>query len=193
MATTTIPAATPAATTAAQPSPGAQAAGTFGFYSSVAGAFMQAYGAYAAVEEQKAQLRASAELDAINARMAEQAAASATEAGTQTESMSKMRTAHLKSSQRTAMAAGGVDLGVGSAARVLTSTDVMGEVEANNIRMNALQQAWGIRTGATNSMAQAGIKQANAGAMSGGASAAASLLSSAGTVAKSWYMYKNGV
>ena len=89
----------------------------------------------------------------------------------------------LKSRQTVAMAANGVALDSGTPNAVLTSTDVMGEIDANTIEQNALAQAWGYRT-------QAGMDRARANAINPGMSAATTLLGSATQVASTWYGMK---
>ena len=84
------------------------------------------------------------------------------------------------------MAANGVALDSGTPNAVLTSTDVMGEIDANTIEQNALAQAWGYRT-------QAGMDRARANAINPGMSAATTLLGSATQVASTWYGMKYGM
>ena len=85
------------------------------------------------------------------------------------------------------LAANGVDMGYGSAADVLTTTDVLGEIDANTIAANAVYQAWGYRTQGVNYNNSALTKQAQASATSPLMSAAGTALGSAGLVASSWY------
>lgn len=97
--------------------------------------------------------RDSAKTDAhialVNARLAELSAQSALQAGQQEEQRSRLRYAALKGTQRAAMAANGVALDSDTPQRVLASTDLMNEVDAQTISTNALRQAWGHRTEAT--------------------------------------------
>ncbi|MFJ1253425.1 hypothetical protein [Cupriavidus sp. CuC1] len=152
-----------------------------------AGAGMSTVGSYFSSQTQKAALGTQADAADINARMAESSAQSALYQGQQQEIAARMRTAQLKSTQRTAMAANGVDLGSGSAVNVLTSTDTMGEIDANTIAANAARAAFGYRTQATNFQNDALMKRATASGISPIASATSTLLSSAGQVASSWY------
>ncbi|AQW29128.1 hypothetical protein JK151_08855 [Ralstonia syzygii subsp. celebesensis] len=159
-----------------------------------AGVAANTVGSYFSAQQQKTALGAQAGIDDINARMAESGAQSALYQGQQQEIASRMRTAQLKSSQRTALAANGVDLGSDSAVNVLTSTDVMGGIDANTIAANAVRAAFGYRTQATNFQNDALMKRASASAISPIGSAAGTLLSSAGQVAGNWYlMKKNGL
>ena len=159
-----------------------------------AGAAASTVGSYFAAQSQKNALGAQADVADINARMAESTAQSALYQGQQQEISARLKTGQLKSSQRTAMAANGIDLGSGTATNILTSTDTMGEIDANTIAANAVRSAFGYRTQATNFQNDALMKRANASGISPIASAASSLLTSAGQVASSWYsMNKAGV
>jgi len=82
----------------------------------------------------------------INARGAEADARTAIMAGQREVQKLQLDTANLKSRQRVGLAANGVDLGEGSALNILTTTDVMGEIDANTLEANATRAAWGYRT-----------------------------------------------
>lgn len=154
-----------------------------------AGAASSAVGAYYGAQSQKSSLNLSADMADINARMSESAAQATLLTGQREEQKSQLATANLKGTQRAGLAANGVDLGVGSANQILTTTDVMGEVDANTIHANAVRNAWGYRTQAVNQSNQALMSRAAAGAISPTMSAVTSLLGSAGSVASSWYSY----
>ncbi len=154
-----------------------------------AGAASSALGAYYGAQSQKQSLELQANLADINARMSESSAQQTLLTGQRDEQKSRIATANLKGTQRAGMAANGIDLGEGSAAQVLTSTDVMGEVDADTIAANAVRSAWGYRTQGVNQSNQALMSRASAGAINPGQSALTSLLGSAGTVAGNWYQY----
>lgn len=151
------------------------------------GAMVSALGAFMAVQAQKSQLRAAADIADINARSSERSAQAALFAGQRESQRARLSTAALKSSQRASFAANGVDIGEGSAARVLTSTDAMGEIDANTIEANAVRSAWGYRTQGTNFQNEAIQKRGADSGMSATAAAASSMLTSAGAIAQSWY------
>lgn len=153
----------------------------------VAGMVSSTLGAYYSAQSQKDALEFQAEMSDFNARIYERAAQSELMKGQREEQNARLKTAHLKSAQRVALAANGVDLGVGSAANILTSTDVMGEIDANTIAANAVRSAWGYRTQATNASIDGIMKRSSASSISPGMAAATSLLGSATGVAKSWY------
>jgi hypothetical protein len=154
-----------------------------------AGAASSALGAYYGAQSQKSSLELQANLADINARMSESSAQQTLLTGQRDEQKSRIATANLKGTQRASMAANGIDLGEGSAAQVLTSTDVMGEVDADTIAANAVRSAWGYRTQGVNQSNQALMSRASAGAINPGQAAVTSLLGSAGTVAGNWYQY----
>lgn len=138
-----------------------------------AGAVASIVGSYYSARSQKDALGLQADLEEYQAQ-------NALVQGEREMQRSRLSTAQLKSTQRASMAANGVDLSQGSAAQVLTSTDTLGEIDAQTIEHNALLNAWGYRSDAR-------MKRASASAISPGMSAATSLLGSAGQVASSWY------
>jgi hypothetical protein len=152
-----------------------------------AGAASNTIGSYYTAKGQQTALRYQAEIADINARMSERSAQSELLRGQREEQASRLKTSHLKSTQRASMAANGIDLGQGSAAEILTTTDLMGEVDANTIAANAVNQAWGYRTQGVNFQNEALVKRSIASAINPGMSAATTLLGEAGRVATSWY------
>lgn len=138
-----------------------------------AGAAAQTVSSYYGAKSQQQMLN-------LQADMQEQQAQSTLQAGERAEQTSRLSTAGLKGAQRAAMAANGVDLGEGSAARVLTSTDVLGESDAETIRANAIRQAFGYRVDAT-------MKRGAARAISPVMAAGTTLLGSGAQVASGWY------
>lgn len=83
---------------------------------------------------------------AINQRLAEQVAQQTLLTGERDVQRSQIATAGLKGRQRASLAASGVSLDEGSANQILTSTDVLGEIDANTLQANAVRSAWGYRT-----------------------------------------------
>jgi hypothetical protein len=154
-----------------------------------AGAASSALGAYYGAQSSKATLNFNADLADINARVAESAAQASLLTGEREEQRSMISTANLKGTQRASLAANGVDLGEGSAANILTTTDVMGEADANTIHANAIRQAFGYRTQSVNQSNQAMMSRASASAIDPLTAGATSLLGSAGQVAGNWYRY----
>ena len=160
----------------------------------IGGAATSAIGSYFGAATQKAVLNGQAAVADSNARISELGAQSALMQGQQQVGALTLRAGQLKSSQRAAMAANGIDLGTGNAAELQASTDIMKEIDANTLTANAVRSAWGYRTQAMNFKNEALTRRASAGALSPGMAAASSLLGSAGSVASSWYaMNKAGM
>ena len=153
------------------------------------GALSSANAAKANAQSQQEQLNYTANLAEINARTSESQAQQTLLAGQREEQKLRISTSALKGSQRVALAANGVDLGVGSAAQILTTTDVLGEIDANTIQANAIKSAWGYRAQASNQTSQAMSSRAAASAISPSSAFASSLLGSSGQVASSWYAF----
>jgi len=137
----------------------------------------------------------------VNARIAELGAQSALLQGQQQVGALTLKAGQLKSRQRASLAANGIDLGVGNAAEIQASTDIMSEIDRNTIEANAVRSAWGYRTQAVNFQNEALMAQSNgwayrtdaenkratAGGINPLGSATGSLLGSAASVAGSWY------
>lgn len=158
--------------------------------SSAGGAASSAIGAYYSAAADKSRLRFQAKMSEMNAAQIEKSAQQTLRAGQAEEQAVRMRTGQLKSTQRAAMAANGIALNEGSAVQVLTSTDYMGEVDANTVAANAVRAAWGYRVEGTNASNEALMARATASAIKPGLSAATSLIGSAGTIANQWYSFK---
>jgi hypothetical protein len=156
-----------------------------------AGAANSAVGAYNSARSSKISLGLQANLAEINARMSESAAQQTLLSGQREEQKSMIATANMKGAQRASMAANGIVLGEGTANQVVTSTDVLGEIDANTLHANAVRSAWGYRIQGVNQTNQALTSRSAAGAIKPGMSAATSLVGSAAQVASSWYAMKN--
>lgn len=115
------------------------------------------------LQGRSAQLQAEtqAAIARINARLAESAAQGTLFSGQRQEQAKRLETAAFKSRQRVGFATSGVDLGSDSVVRVLTSTDMIGDIDANTIAANAIRAAWGYRTEAANHRGQALMASAN--------------------------------
>lgn len=103
------------------------------------------------------------------------------------EANQRMKTGAAASAQAARFSARGLALDEGSPLNVLTSTEYMGEVDANTIKDNTAREAWALRESAASSRSNAAILYARAKMERPGMSAFNSLLGSAGTVAGSWY------
>jgi hypothetical protein len=154
--------------------------------SQTAGGIGQAAGSYYAAQGQKTALKLQARIAEVNAKISEGQARDALQRGERQEQAQRMGAAQLKSTQRTAMASSGIDLGSETAAAVLTSTDYLSEMDANQIKANALREAWGYRMEGVTQRGSAAVSRATAKGISPLGEAASSLITSASQVAFSY-------
>lgn len=163
--------------------------GTAGGVLAIGGALSSMVSSYYAAQSQRSALRFQADMQEINARISEGAAQSALNQGQRQIGQLTLQAGQLKSRQRAAMAANGIDLGEGNAAEVQASTDIMKEIDVNQINLNAVLQANGLRTQSVNQGNAAILSRGMASGISPVGSVVSSLLGSAGSVASSWYQY----
>lgn len=156
------------------------------------GAINGAIGTYYQMQAMQNNLRFQSDMAKINAQISETNAQATLLAGQRAQQNVRLRTAKLKSGQRVAMAANGIDLGSKTAVNVLTSTDLMGEIDAQTVENNAIRAAFGYRTQAVNDQNTARLSSSVADNISPFGSAAGSLIGSAGKVADGWYRYSKG-
>lgn len=155
--------------------------------SQIGGVAASTAGGYYSAKSQKSAAGFNAAMAELNARQSEQQAQSALQQGKRQVAAITLKAGQLKSAQRAALAANGVDLGTGSAAELQASTDIMKAADAGTAELNALQAAWGYRMQGVNSKNQALMARAQARSISPFGAAASSLLGGAGQVANSWY------
>lgn len=150
----------------------------------------QAVGAYYNAAGQRDTLKAAANIDDLNAKLAEKSAQSAILSGQREEQSVNLQTAEIKSAQKTAFAANGIDLNSTTPLSVLTSTDVVGKWKATSVAVNALNRSFGYQTQAMNATNKGLYDRAAASGINPFLSTAGSLISGAGRVAQSWYSLK---
>lgn len=122
-----------------------------------------------------------------NAKTQEYMAQDATARGERGEQAHRLNVARIKSEQRAAFGASGVDVQSGSPLEAISDTAMLGELDALTIRSNAEREAYGYRTGASNYMAQSKLDR-----MKGRQAAVGTLLSGAGRVSKRWHQPGKG-
>jgi hypothetical protein len=149
---------------------------------------LSAGSAYGQSKANKAAYKAQAAIARNNAKYLEWEAQDALKLGQREEQGVRMRTAGMKSDQTASLAARGLDIGAGSALRMLTDTDFMGEIDALTVRDDARRAAWGKREQAKGAVTDAGILSSRAKAESPFGAAFSTLLGSAGKVAETWRM-----
>lgn len=159
----------------------------FSTASNIGGAVSTALGAYYDASIQKQSAKHTAAMATINARVAELGAQSALLQGKSEVAKLTQQAGRLKSTQKARLAANGVDLGVGNAAEVQASTDMMKEIDVNTIQSNAFRSAWGQRVQAQNYLNQADAARITAKGINPYMSAANSLMGDSGQVASQWY------
>ena len=169
------------------------AMGYASIFTSIIGAIGSASLARTQAKANQSALNFQTDMSKINARMAERSAQSVLLQGQQQIGSLTLRSGKVKSAQRVALAANGVDLGEGNAAEIQATTDLMTEVDKNTIEANAIRSAWGYRTQGVNASNQAMMSNASASSINPNNAAMSSLMGSAGNVAQSWYaMNKKG-
>ncbi|QLQ01741.1 MAG: hypothetical protein HZY77_01510 [Thiobacillus sp.] len=161
--------------------------GTASLALQAAGLAASTVGSYYSARFQKNQLAFDASMADINARISELGAQSALDQGQRQVGALTMQAGNLKSRQRAALAANGVDLGEGNAAEIQASTAIMSEMDKNTLEANAVRTAWGYRTQGTNYQNQAVMDRGAAGGISPFSAGVVSLLTGGGQVAASWY------
>jgi len=161
---------------------GAARIGTASLAAQGAGAAMQTVGAFYSARSQQMQARLQARLAELNAGNAMEQAKDELRVGQQVQQAIRQKAANVKSAQRVAMGAAGVDLSSETAIALQTSTDYLSELDVNTARANAIQAAWGHRMQAVNFRSQAAMGRAQAAAINPFMSAAGTALGSAGSI-----------
>ena len=137
-------------------------------------------------------LKTQQHINENNAKIAQMGYESAMRAGESEIQKISMNAGAVKSKQKAAMAANGIKLGVGSAADVTASTEVMKKLDMNTAHQNALASAFGYSVRQSNYEGQAKA-QGYAGSYNQGAGAVGMTIGSAledvGQVADRWYKY----
>lgn len=168
--------------------------GAMGLMSQIGGGITSAYGAYSQAKSDKLSLNTAAKISEANARIADLGAEQELMNGKQEVAALTLRAGKIKASQTVGLASHGVDIGEGSAAELLASTDIMKDIDKGVAEANAIRAAWGYRTQAANNRIDALSKKASASSISPMYSLGTSLLGSATNVASSWYsLNKEGV
>lgn len=104
-----------------------------------------ALGSFGISKHSNAAAQAQANIARINAQMMERQYQATLRASEKAIVSKTMAAGHVKSAQRVALAANGIAVGEGSAAEMQASTDIVKEMDVNQIKSNALSEAWGYR------------------------------------------------
>jgi hypothetical protein len=156
--------------------------------SQAGGGILSTIGSMFGASSQKSSLNFQARMADINARIADGNARNLIAAGVVEESRIKLAGSQAKGSQIARMASSGIDIaGSPTAQARLAGTDLITEVDANTMRLNALRAAWGQRFEAGDQRARAGALRASASSISPMMAGLTTLMSTVGQVAGSWY------
>jgi hypothetical protein len=167
---------------------------------SVFGAVNGALGAYYSAQSQQNQLkmqaenlRFSARMSALNASQAEFAAQQETRAGQRAIGRYTMEAGQRRASMQASMAARGVQAGVGSAADVMASMDLVTTIDRLTMDANLVRQTEAIRSQQMRYMTQATMQgisannlYATAGTISPYSATFSSLMGSAASIGGTW-------
>lgn len=104
----------------------------------------------------------NAQVSTNNAKIAKQNASYAAQEGEQREAMQQQKTRAEVAAIKANQAASGVDVNSGSALDVRSSAAETGQLNAITLKSNAIRQAYGFQTEATNDMAQASLDKSEA-------------------------------
>lgn len=151
-----------------------------------------ALGSFGISKHSNAAAQAQANIARINAQMMERQYQATLRASERAIVSKTMAAGQVKSAQRAALAANGVAVGEGSAAELQASTDIVKEMDVNQMRSNALNEAWGYRWKGVSYEAEA--LQAEAQKVNKWDMFGTTLLGGASQVANSYMLMKaNGV
>lgn len=144
-------------------------------------------GAYNKAKAERTAYEMQAQVAENNKTYAKWQAEDALARGSKAQMSQQLKTRQLKATQRASLAARGIDLGEGSALEILTDTDYMGALDTNTIKDNTAKEAYGYRMQAENYGANADLLRQRAASSNPGGAAFGTLLTSAGSVASTWY------
>lgn len=151
------------------------------------GAGFSAIGAYTQAKNQQASLTAQAQTEANNATLDQWQADDAIARGNTAVDQAQLQYAQTKGATRTALAANGVDLSVGSAANTINDVDYAAAVDVATIKNNAAREAWGYTMQAKQATQRSALASSASDQTSPWLSAGTSLLTSATRASSMWY------
>lgn len=151
-------------------------------------ATINAFGSLGLTRHQNAIAQSQANIARLNAQMMEWQAQGRLEANRKDQVKLTMQAGNVKASQRAAAAANGIAVGEGSAAELQASTDIIKEIDSNQLTANAHRDAWGMRLQAAGYEGQALMAEAqkqNKWSVFG-----TTLLNGASQIANSYMLYR---
>lgn len=155
----------------------------------VISAAITAYAGYQQAESQKDIAQYQADVANKNAELDDLRASQVATIGAIQEDQHRAKVRQMAGTQRANFAANGIDLGSGVVEEIIDQTYTFGETDALTIRFNAMNEAWGYRTQATNSRNDARFAKYR-----GNTEARNTYLTTAASIAGSSYQgYQSGV
>lgn len=149
-------------------------------------ATINAFGSIGVTKHNNAIAQSKANIARLNAQMMERQAQGVLRSAEKAIVTKTMQAGQVKSSQRARLAANGVAVGVGSAAEIQASTDIIKEIDKNQLKSNAVADAWGYRMKAVGYEGDALMAMAKK--QSAGLNFGATLLSGASQIANNYML-----
>ena len=151
-----------------------------------ASTLMGAASAYGQQQAANAAAKYQAKIGEQNARIAERQAQEVERAGFLTESKHRQRVSALQGTQRAGYAGAGVNVLAGTPGAVFEETEVLGDLDALEIKYQTALDAWAMRNQASNMRAQAALAKSSmaspwlsaGGALLGGAARIGGMIAS---------------
>lgn len=160
-------------------------------YGSLAGmgvaTIINAFGSIGITNKSNAILQAQANIARINAQQMEWSAQQRLRSAEKDQVRLTMQAGQVKGSQKAAIAANGLNTGEGGSVELLASTDIIKEIDSNQIKENAQRDYWGMRMQAAGYEGQA--LQLEAGQQSAGLNFGTTLLQGASQIANRYMVY----
>ena len=148
---------------------------------------INAFGSIGLTSKQNAIAQAQANIARINAQQMEWSAQQRLRSAEKDQVRLTMQAGQVKGSQKAAIAANGLNTGEGGSVELLASTDIIKEIDSNQIKENAVRDAWGMRLQGVNFSNQA--LQAEASKQSAGLNFGTTLLQGASQIANRYMVY----
>lgn len=169
----------------------------------IGGATMAAGGAARSAQQQQYELRSralgydfAAKMAELNARMVDMQARYVVQAGRREAMVVGLRAGQMEGTARATMAARGLDLGVGTPPEILTTSEMMKEIDLLTINSNTSREVAAVRAEAASYRSQAIMDRASATNLRGSAGLidprremVTSLLGSASQLSAMWLPY----
>ena len=130
-------------------------------YAQGAATLVNAFGSFGITRHNNAIAQSQANIARLNAQMMEWQAQGRLRSNEKDQVRLTMQAGQVKGSQRAALAANGIAVGEGSAAELQATTDIIKEIDSNQLTENAHRDAWGMRMQGANYEGQALMAESN--------------------------------